>query len=68
MEDVELATMLRKRRSPLCLRQRVTTSGRRWQKHGIVRTILLMWHLRFAYWLGADPDKLAARYAPHRSS
>ena len=46
----------------LCLRHKLTTSGRRWEKHGVLRTILLMWRLRLAYWLGADPHKLAVRY------
>ena len=50
----------------MCLRQRVTTSGRRWEKHGALRTILLMWRLRLAYSLGADPDTLALRYAAHK--
>lgn len=68
MEDVALTTTLKRRWRPLCLRQRVSTSGRRWQKHGVVRTIVLMWQLRLAYWLGADPQKLASRYVPHRHS
>jgi hypothetical protein len=27
-----------------------------------VRTILLMWWLRFAYWRGVSPERLAAHY------
>jgi rSAM/selenodomain-associated transferase 2 len=68
MEDVALTTTLKRRFRPRCLRQRVSTSGRRWQKYGVVRTIVLMWQLRLAYWLGADPHKLASRYVPHRHS
>lgn len=68
MEDIAFTATLRRFERPLCLSQRVTTSGRRWQKHGILRTIALMWTLRFAYWLGVDPDKLAAKYAPHKAS
>jgi rSAM/selenodomain-associated transferase 2 len=68
MEDVALSRALKKFGRPLCLPQRVTTSGRRWQKHGVIRTVALMWKLRLAYWLGADPDDLAARYAPHERS
>jgi hypothetical protein len=41
-------------------------SGRRWEKHGVLRTVLLMWRLRLQFWLGASPDKLAQRYAPHK--
>jgi hypothetical protein len=44
------------------LRTRVTTSARRWRKHGVLRTILLMWKLRLAFSLGADPAKLARAY------
>jgi rSAM/selenodomain-associated transferase 2 len=66
MEDVALAAKLKRYGAPLCLSERITTSGRRWEKHGVLRTILLMWLLRLAYWMGADPDKLALRYASHK--
>ena len=66
MEDVALSKSLKRYGKPLCLRHRITVSGRRWEKHGVLRTILLMWRLRIAYWLGADPDKLALRYAVHK--
>ena len=62
MEDIALCERLKRFGPPLCLRHRLTASGRRWEKHGVVRTILLMWRLRLAYWLGADPRKLAVRY------
>jgi len=62
MEDVALSKLLKRFGPPLCLRHHLTTSGRRWEKRGVLRTILLMWRLRLAYWLGADPGKLAVRY------
>ena len=62
MEDIALCKRLKRYGSPLCVRHRLIASGRRWEKHGVVRTILLMWRLRLAYWLGADPRKLAIRY------
>lgn len=62
MEDVALSRRLKRFGPPLCLRHKLTTSGRRWEKRGVLRTILLMWRLRLAYWLGADPRKLAVRY------
>jgi rSAM/selenodomain-associated transferase 2 len=62
MEDVALSAQLKRIGRPLCLRARVTTSGRRWHKHGVLRTILLMWKLRLAYYLGADPIRLAQSY------
>jgi rSAM/selenodomain-associated transferase 2 len=67
MEDVALSKRLKRIGAPLCLRARVVTSGRRWEQHGVFRTMALMWRLRLAYALGADPRQLAARYAPHRS-
>jgi rSAM/selenodomain-associated transferase 2 len=66
MEDIALSKRLRKLGHPVCLTAKATTSGRRWETHGVVRTILLMWRLRFAYWMGADPDRLALRYAAHK--
>lgn len=62
MEDIALSKRLKRFGAPLCLKHRITTSARRWEKRGVVRTILLMWRLRLAYWLGADPHKLALRY------
>lgn len=62
MEDVALSRLLRARGRPACLPVRLTTSSRRWEAHGVWRTILLMWALRWAYWRGADPAELARRY------
>jgi rSAM/selenodomain-associated transferase 2 len=62
MEDVELSRRLKRVSPPLCLRERVTTSGRRWATRGTARTIVLMWRLRLAYWLGTSPERLAERY------
>ena len=62
MEDIELCKRLRRVSRPLCLRERVVTSGRRWEKDGVLNTVVLMWRLRLAYFLGADPKALARRY------
>ena len=62
MEDIVLSQRLKRLTRPLCLRSRALTSGRRWEKHGVMRTILTMWRLRLAFWLGAKPDTLATRY------
>jgi rSAM/selenodomain-associated transferase 2 len=62
MEDVALSAALRRIGPPLCLRERVLTSSRRWEERGVLRTILLMWRLRAEYALGADPARLAGRY------
>jgi hypothetical protein len=66
MEDIALSAVLRREGPPLCISARMTTSGRRWQKHGVFRTVLLMWRLRLAYRLGADPADLALRYVSHK--
>ena len=62
MEDIELSKRLRKISPPLCLRPPLTTSSRRWQTHGTLRTIVLMWWLRWRYWRGAPVEELARRY------
>jgi hypothetical protein len=62
MEDVALSAQLKRVSRPLCLRARVVASGRRWRQHGLMRTILLMWRLRLAYYLGRDPVLLARDY------
>ena len=62
MEDVALSRALRARSRPACLHPAVVTSSRRWERHGIVRTIVLMWRLRLEYALGADPERLARLY------
>ena len=62
MEDIEMSKRLLRLSPPACLRAHVLTSGRRWESGGVWRTILLMWRLRFAYWRGVAPDRLAALY------
>src|SRR5262249_10621291 len=62
MEDIALCKRLKRASRPLCLRERVITSGRRWERHGVLATVVLMWRLRLAYFFGADPKKLAQRY------
>ena len=62
MEDIELSRRLRAMGPPVCLRERVLTSGRRWETNGVWRTILLMWRLRWRYWRGESPESLAKAY------
>ncbi|MFZ5484062.1 MAG: TIGR04283 family arsenosugar biosynthesis glycosyltransferase [Pseudomonadota bacterium] len=64
MEDIELSRRLKRFGRPACLTARVRTSGRRWERHGVWRTILLMWRLRFDYWRGVPAERLARRYDP----
>ncbi len=62
MEDVALSARLRALGAPVCLRARVITSARRWQRHGTWPTILTMWGLRLAYALGVPSTALARFY------
>lgn len=62
MEDIEIASRLKRLSPPACLRQRVVSSARRWERHGVWRTTLLMWRLRYRYWRGEDSRQLARKY------
>ena len=62
MEDIALSNKLKTISQPVCIKETITTSSRRWEKNGIIITILLMWYLRFLYWIGVTPDKLAKLY------
>lgn len=62
MEDIAMSKKARLSTSPCCIREPVITSSRRWEQKGILRTILLMWSLRFAYWIGIRPETLHRWY------
>ena len=62
MEDIAMSKILKRTGKPLCLWHRVLTSSRRWEKNGILRTVLQMWVQRLAYFLGVDPRHLARCY------
>jgi rSAM/selenodomain-associated transferase 2 len=62
MEDIALSRQLRRSGRPVCVRNRLKTSSRRWEARGVLCTIALMWWLRLAYFLGADPRRLARWY------
>jgi len=62
MEDIELTRRLRAVQRPACLRDRVRTSGRRWDTRGAWPTIWLMWRLRWRYWRGTPAEELARAY------
>ncbi len=62
MEDIEFSRRARHLSWPAAVRPPVVVSGRRWERAGLWRTILLMWWLRLAFYWGADPQALAQRY------
>ena len=66
MEDIEFSTRLKRMGSIAAIPDRVTTSFRRWEQQGPLRTILLMWSLRFLYWIGVSPHRLARFYTAVR--
>jgi len=63
MEDVALSKVLRGVAKSTVIRTPLATDGRRWDQGGWFRTVLKMWGLRFAYWAGVGPDRLADYYA-----
>jgi len=66
MEDIALSRALKQHCRPACIKQKIESSPRRWHKHGVIRTILTMWGLRFAYFLGVSPEQLAKYYVVNR--
>ena len=68
MEDIELSKRLKRFGRPVCIRNKVITSGRRWETDGLCKTVLLMWKLRLLYFLGVSPDRLAKLYRDTRDA
>ncbi len=62
MEDIDFSRRLKRKGATAALTATVTTSFRRWERHGPLRTILLMWALRFLYWIGISPSHLLEWY------
>ncbi len=62
MEDIEFSRRMKRKGTVVALRETVTTSFRRWEQHGPLRTIVRMWILRFFYWLGWSPARLYQYY------
>ena len=64
MEDVEFTRRLKRHGRVAALRELVVTSARKWEREGVLRTILLMWTLRFLYACGVSPARLHRWYYP----
>lgn len=62
MEDIGISRQLKKISRPVCMKQKVVTSSRRWEANGVITTVLLMWKLRLYYFFGVSPDKLSQLY------
>jgi len=66
MEDVDCSRRLKRMGQVVALNKRVTTSSRRWEQHGIIKTVLLMWRLRWLYFRGVPAAQLASIYREAR--
>ncbi len=62
MEDVEFSKRLKKYSRPVCIASKVITSSRKWEKHGVIKTIVLMWRLRLLYFFGVPAKTIATQY------
>ena len=62
MEDVYLSKQLRIISRPQVMPFRVVTSSRRWKDNGLIKTIVLMWAMRFAYFCRVSPNVLKKFY------
>jgi len=64
MEDIAISKRLKRHYGhPARVTTRLITSSRRWEKQGIISTVILMWRLRLAYFLGRHPDNLKQSYS-----
>ncbi len=66
MEDIAICKKLNALTRPGLVKSPVITSARRWRNRGPITTVLLMWKLRFLFWLGKDPRNLAKMYNHER--
>ena len=62
MEDIQLSIVLKRQCRANCLKETVITSSRRWEQQGVYKTILQMWGLRLAYFLGVSSERLKHWY------
>jgi hypothetical protein len=62
MEDYELVKRLKKRGDVVIAKIPVITSGRRWERLGVIRTTAINQIIVFGYHLGISPGRLLAWY------
>lgn len=62
MEDITISRSLKKIMPPVCLREKVICSGRRWENNGMFKTIFSMWNIRLRYFFGENTESLSRRY------
>ncbi len=64
MEDIAICKSARRLVQPVIVDSPVRSSSRRWHHNGVFKTIVLMWSLRLAFWLGVNPARLHRIYYP----
>ena len=64
MEDIAICKSARRLTQPVVIDSPMRSSSRRWHSNGVFKTIVLMWSLRLAYWLGVNPARLHRIYYP----
>ena len=62
MEDIAISKLLINFSKPICISERVVSSSRRWEKHGIIKTIIKMWLMRLLFFFNYDTNRLAKHY------
>lgn len=62
MEDIELSKLLRRIEKPFRIRSQLTTSVRKWEREGVLATIVRMWICRLRYFLGTKSSVLYRDY------
>ncbi len=62
MEDIDLSTRLKQVARPVFAAGVLGTSSRRWETCGIVLTVIRMWALRLAFYVGVPARYLASHY------
>jgi rSAM/selenodomain-associated transferase 2 len=65
-EDLEFSRRLKRAGRIARLHTRVTTSARRWNRDGLVRTVVRMWMIRAMYLMGVSPARLKRMYSDTR--
>ncbi len=62
MEDIAFSKKMKRGGRVVCLEDNVITSARKWKEEGIIKTILMMWFLRFLYFFKISPKFLSKIY------
>jgi uncharacterized protein len=66
MEDLDIMRRCRKAGHRIrILRDRVSSSPRRWEREGLLKCTCRNWWIRTAFLLGVSPEKLVRTYRPH---